>query len=425
MEKKNQNAAKSLPERSISGYLFDPELGEGKMLFVSGPRQVGKTTMVKTFLNGSQNGVYCNWDNPSIRRAYAEDPFFFLKERKGGSFLAVFDEIHKRHKWKDILKGVYDSVDKEVRIIVTGSARLEWFRKSGDSLVGRYIHYHMLPLSLSEVLGARQPWQKPLLDLLCKEGQLSEHAFEQTASGISSVSLREALEHLMHYSGFPEPFMRSSDRFLRKWRQDYLSLLVREDIRDLSKVPDLDRMERLVFLLPSRIGSPLSLASLARDLETNHNVIKNSIHVLETLWLTYLIRPWSKHVHRTLRKEPKGYLADWTAVPGSGGLFENFVASHLLKACIVYSDRAFGDYGLWFLRNFDGSEVDFLITKDGRPMLCVEAKESDTDISRPSLNLAAQTNAPLIQVVNRPNIFRKVSPSAWVISAEKLLTLLP
>jgi len=415
---------KPLPARSLSGYLFDPELGDGKMLFVSGPRQVGKTTLVKRLLTGARHGAYFSWDNPAIRRAYAADPLFFLKGRKGGPFLAAFDEIHKRHKWKDILKGLYDSVDREVRIIVTGSARLEWFRKSGDSLVGRYLHYHMLPLSLSEVLGSKKPWQEPLLDPLCEKGSLSEQTLERAAPGISSMH-REALDHLMNYSGFPEPFMRSSDRFLRKWRQNYLSLIVREDIRDLSRVSDLDRMENLALLLPSRVGNPLSLAGIARDLESNHATVKNSVHILETLWLTYLIRPWNKRMHRSLCKEPKGYLTDWTAVPETGVRFENLIASHLLKACTIYSDRAFGDYGLWYLRNFDGNEVDFLITKDGRPMLCVETKESDTEISRPALNLAAQTGAPLIQAVNRPNIFRKVSPTAWVISAEKLLALLP
>src|SRR3990172_7205099 len=219
-----------LQSRQIEQYLWDEEVTANKMIFLSGPRQIGKTTYVKSLLTPDNAGVYLNWDNPAVRRKYAQDPFFFMEGKKDSpSFLLVLDEIHKRPKWKDILKGIYDTVDSSCKIIVTGSARLELFRKSGDSLVGRYIHYHMLPISVSESMGIpisklwlcnAEDWKNPWNSLI-----------NRLNSNMGYSGRISAFNHLFRFGGFPEPLVKGSDRFLNKWKRDYISLLLTEDLR--------------------------------------------------------------------------------------------------------------------------------------------------------------------------------------------------
>ena len=234
------------------------------MIFLAGPRQIGKTTFAKNILKKLYPGGYYNWDNPFIRKKYANDPFFFLNDEKtGASFLAVFDEIHKRTRWKDILKGIYDSIDSSVRILVTGSARLELFKKSGDSLIGRYVNFHMLPITVAEILNRK------IDDLwLCNADDWdipNKSLIQRITMDTPPRDTRQIYEQLFKFGGFPEPLLRNSDRFLFKWQNDYLSLLLTEDLRDITNIKDIDTVEKVVDLLPSRIGSPLSITSLSRD----------------------------------------------------------------------------------------------------------------------------------------------------------------
>lgn len=412
-----------LKSRQIDQYLFEKEIIGNKMIFLSGPRQIGKTTYARGLLSSRYSGIYCNWDSPTIRKKHHNDPFFFLKKYISGSYLVIFDEIHKRTKWKDILKGLYDSLDPLVRILVTGSARLEWFRKSGDSLVGRYSHFRMLPISISEIL------ETPLTQLwLCNREDIS-HPLYSLISKIEVLKKtklhQDALNHLLQYGGFPEPFTISSERFLRKWKQDYISLLLTEDMRELTNIRDIDRMERIVQLLPERIGCPLSINSIAGDIDSNHHTVKNSIAQLEKLWLLFSLKPWSKRLNRTVKKEVKSYFTNWIYAGNPGSVFENFIAMHLFKACTIWSDCGYGLARLWYIRNFDGGEIDFLITLDGKPLLLVESKISQTNISRFASNFCKKMGVSLIQVVNKPGIFRKVESEIYVISAAPFLAVLP
>lgn len=413
-----------LKTRQIDSYLWEEELIARKMVFLSGPRQVGKTTYGRHLLADRWKGSYYNWDNPAVRSRYRADPLFFLKDlTRTSESLIVFDEIHKRPKWKDILKGIYDSVDHDrIRLLVTGSARLEWFRKSGDSLVGRYAHFHMLPVSVSELEGTplgkawlteakdwRRPW--PALVERLKEGPLS-------------AQTTEAYERLYRFGGFPEPLLRGSERFARKWREDYLSLILREDLRDLSQIKATDTVEHLVSLLPARVGNPLSIQSLAEDLESTHPTVKGYLSQLERLWLLFSLKPWSRRLHRTLRKERKTYFLDWSVLTEESKQFENFIASSLVKACQVWTDLAHGRADLWYVRSFDKREIDFLITLDERPALLVEAKLAETAIEAPARRIAAQLQTPLVQLVQRPGVFKK-EPSAIILSADRFLAALP
>ena len=409
-----------IPARQIDQYLWDPELSARKMVFLSGPRQAGKTTYAKTLLS-KRPGVYLNWDNPAVRRAYTADPFFFLADRPGDAdFLAVFDEVHKRPRWKDILKGIYDSVEPSVRILVTGSARLEWFRRSGDSLVGRYVHFHMMPLSIAEVQGT------PLGDVWLgntADKRAPFRTFERRLLD-GKRGTRAIYDHLFVFGGFPEPFARGSERFLRTWRRDYLSLLLREDLRDLTNIRTVDTVETLAELLPERIGSPLSVNGLAGDLEVSFPTVKNHLMQLERLWLLFSLRPYSHRLNRTLKKERKTYFLNWIYAAGEARQFENLVATALLRATLIWTDLGLADAELWYVRGFDGGEIDFLITLDGKPALLVEAKLNNTEIDRRTRTLAGRVGVPLIQVVHRGGILRQ-EQEATLVSADRFLAVLP
>jgi len=412
-----------IKERQIDQYIWDEEIIGKKMVFLSGPRQIGKTTYAKSLIKRRFPGDYFNWDNPQIRKNFTEDPFFFLKNYQAGEFLVIFDEIHKRHQWKDILKGACDSVDPDIRFLVTGSARLEWFRKSGDSLIGRYAHFHLLPLSLSELLNQniKELW-------LCREDDWKDPTvsfLEWLEESKTQKNYRDTFEHLLQFGGFPEPAARASTRFLNKWKKDYITLLVTEDLRELSNIKDIDRMESIIRLLPEHTGNPLSISSLAGDIGSNYHTVKNSIQQLEKLWLLFMVPPWHKRLNRTIRKEPKYYFTNWIYIKDEGIRLENLIATHLLKACILWTDCGFGDAGLWYIRNFDGGEIDFLITLNNKPALLVESKTSRDRISKPARNFQKHIGVPLIQTVNRPGIYKKLDENTFILSIERFLSLIP
>lgn len=414
------NLTMLLKDRQIDQYLWDEEIIARKMVFLSGPRQVGKTTYARNLLEDRFSGSYHNWDNPAVRRSYASDPFFFLSAspaQKPG--LVIFDEIHKRQRWKDILKGIFDTLDPTIRLLVTGSARLEWFRKSGDSLVGRYTHFHMMPVSLSEMMGT------PMGDMwLSKESEWKDPW--RTLPGRLTSPPREAaslFESLFHFGGFPEPLMKGSDRFLRKWKTDYLSLILGEDLRDITNIKAIETVERLVELLPERIGSPLSLNALAPLLGTTFPSVKNYLTQLEKLWVLFSIRPWSQRISRSLRKEKKFYFVNWVYASEEANRFENLIASALLRTCLAWEDRGLGKADLHYVRTQDGKETDFLLTLEGKPALLVECKLSDPTPSRFLRNLSQSLGVPFVQVIRRSGI-HKIDKHFAVVSAPTFLTAL-
>jgi len=236
-------------DRIHSQYLFDPEINADKMIFLAGPRQIGKTTFVRRQLEKlKQNDLYFNWDDPFVRREYNRNPHFLKSQiaKHGTKPLIAFDEIHKHKNWKDILKGLYDLHQNEARFIITGSARRDCFRKSGDSLIGRYFAYGMLPLGLAEAMGSPE--------LIINDDKIlsgeKENELLTRLHDIPIKHARDTLQQLMMFSGFPEPFLKANRRFSTKWRRDYKSLLIYEDLRDLSRIQDMKGVEQLVLLLP-------------------------------------------------------------------------------------------------------------------------------------------------------------------------------
>ena len=410
-------------DRVQSTYLFDPDVNSEKMIFLSGPRQIGKTTFVLQKLESlGQEHLYYNWDDPYVRREYTRNPHF-LKAKIAGEkqrALIAFDEIHKHKQWKDILKGLYDLHHHEAQFIVTGSARLDYFRKSGDSLVGRYFSYRMLPLGLSEAMGD--------MERICNDdGLFSEYKEDELLSSLNDVPLgaaKEVFEQMMVYGGFPEPFLKSNKRFSTKWRRDYRSLLLYEDLRDLSRIQDIKGVEQLLLMLPERVATPLSINSLREDLQVNHRTVSNWIEGLKKIYLVFSVMPWSRHIAKAVRKETKVYFYDWAMVTNEGARFENMVAVTLLRLICRWNELGLGDFDLRYIRNHQGREVDFLLIKNNQPFALLEAKETNSEPAPSGSYFGNRLQVPYYQVVEHFDDVEAWPDRRYVVAASRLLSLL-
>jgi predicted AAA+ superfamily ATPase len=312
-----------------------------KMVFLGGPRQVGKTTLAKALLRDATG--YLNWDIPSQRER-------ILRRELPETELWVFDELHKYRRWRNFLKGVYDEHGDRHRILVTGSARLDLYRFGGDSLQGRYHFLRLHPLTLAELGSARAA----------------------------------DIEALFILGGFPEPFLRGSAARARRWSLEYRNRLIREEVTSVETVRDLGAMEQLMLALPERVGSPLSRNALCEDLQLNHQTVTRWLDIFERLYAIFRLSPFGAPRLRAVKQEQKHYHHDWSIVPDEGTRFENMVAAHLLKWVHFQFDSEGRDLELRYFRDVDRREVDFIVTERRRPILMVEAKLSAGPLS-PSL----------------------------------------
>lgn len=325
-----------------------------KMVFVGGPRQVGKTTLSKMLGAMFTAPQYFNWDSREHRLA-------LLKNRwSPETDLLVFDELHKYNRWKGWIKGVWDTRQDGESILVTGSSRLDVFRRGGDSLLGRYHYYRLHPFSVAELEGAKGV----------------KEAFPKQPPELRFAKPSPNLERLMRWGGFPEPLFAESDRTLRRWQKERFERVFREDIRDTENIRALSQVELLGQLLPARAASPLSFQSLAEDLEVSPKTVKSWMELLCRNYYAFKIPPYHRRIDRALKKEAKYYLWDWTEIMDEGARFENVIASHLLKFCHYYEDIFGISAELYYVRDTLKREVDFLVVWDKHPWLLVEAKSS-------------------------------------------------
>lgn len=326
---------------------------EEKMVFIGGPRQVGKTTLARQFLQ--KRGQYLTWDDLEDRSIIKSHQISRDVE------VVIFDEIHKYARWRSLVKGLFDKYSKELSVIVTGSARLDHFRRGGDSLVGRYHYYRLHPFSLAEV-----------------------------DSGYQMASV----DRLLRFGGFPESYIKQSDDFSRRWRKERLSRVVYQDLRDLDTVKDLSKMELLVDALPIRVGSPLSIKSLQEDLEVSPNTVVRWIEVLEAVYYCYRITPYGPPKIRAVKQANKLFLWDWSEIESPGPRFENLVASQLLKLCHFLEDTKGHRMELRYLKDVDGREIDFIVLQDRKPIFAVECKTGEKSISPHIKYFAERTTIP-------------------------------
>ncbi|HMB00670.1 MAG TPA: ATP-binding protein [Spirochaetota bacterium] len=328
------------------------------MAFITGPRQSGKTTTSRMF---SKNAAYLNWDNDSHRSIILKGTksiarFAGLDKLTKKKITVIFDEIHKFLKWKNFVKGFFDIYEKQVNIIVTGSSSLSTFKKGGDSLAGRYFLYRHYPLSVREVLNYN----------LFETEVLKPH---KRAGNV--------LQQMYNFGGYPEVFLKKNRRFTTRWQNMWREQIFRDDLRDLTNIKELDLLESLALIIADNTGNMCNYATLAAGIHTSVDTVKRWINTLSALYYCFLIRPWYRNIRKSLRKQPKVFLWDWSLVKEPGKRLENLTACHLLKAVHFWQDIGLGNYGLYYLRDKTGRETDFLIVKDGQPWFQIEVKTSD------------------------------------------------
>lgn len=344
-----------------------------KMVFLGGPRQVGKTTFCIDFLNPSHptNPAYLNWDIISSKKKLrnAEIP---------NTPVLVLDGIHKYKNWRNLVKGFYDEKKETQKFLITGSARLDHYRRGGDSLFGRYRYLRLHPFSVTE------------LKILSKND----------------------LDQLITFGGFPEPFLSANEKDWRLWQNERIYRIVNDDIRDLENLREYNSIEILAEALIERVCSPLSINSLAEDLGFNFRTIENWVKILERVYYCYRIMPFGAPRIRAVKKEKKLYLWDWSSCIEQGARFENMLASHLLKYCHYLEDTQGYKMELRFLRDTDRREIDFVVIKDKKPVFAVECKSGEKSVSPHIGYFKERTKIPFFYQVHLGS--KDFSPSSRV-----------
>jgi len=356
-----------------------------KMVFIVGPRQVGKTWLAKKIAEKYQNSLYLNYDSVEDRQLIKNQSWLPTTE------LLILDELHKMKGWKNYLKGFYDTKRDSLKILVTGSARMETFRHSGDSLAGRFFVHHLLPFSLAE-LGSETP------------------AYH--------------IDRLIERSGFPEPFLAETLEEAVRWRKLYTDSLVREDIINFETVADIRALYDVFEIVRRSVGAPLSFANIARDVGISPVTVKKYISVLESLYIVFIVRTYTKKIKRSILKEAKVYFYDTGLVVGdSGVVFENFVALSLLTHAEFMNDMTGADTRLMYLRTKEGKEADFVLIDGLRgPEKIIEVKYSDTAVSKNLLYFRNKYNIPAVQIVKNLNKVGFVAQDVSIVRAEEFLT---
>lgn len=386
-------------EKSISGDL------DHKMVFIGGPRQVGKTTLARMIASRCRHPAYFNWDSRPHRLALLREQWAPETD------LLVLDELHKYPRWKSFVKGIWDTRRHGERIIVTGSSRLDIFRRGGDSLLGRYHYYRLHPFSLREL-------EAPAANVTPFPQQPPEWSFDRGGA--------EGFEALWHWGGFPEPLLAGNERALKRWQKERFERVFREDIRDVEMVRSLSQIELLGELIPARVASPLSIQSLGEDVEASPKTLKSWLDLLCRNYFIFRVPPYHRRLDRALKKESKYYLWDWSEVRDEGARFENMIAAHLLKWCHYYEDIFGVAAELYYVRDREKRETDFLVVWEKQPHALVECKLSP-DRNLTALNYFGNAlNVPRrYQVTRQSGVdYADKKSGVRVISADKWLMAL-
>jgi predicted AAA+ superfamily ATPase len=378
-----------------------------KMVFIGGPRQVGKTTLSLEIAKQFPHFEYLNWDMPLERKKILN--FQFAPE----TTVIVFDEIHKYENWKNHIKGFYDSNKEKYKILITGSARLDLYRKGGDSMFGRYFYMRLHPLSIRELIGEGK-----------KNTFSKEQPFDFSTFFENEKECRKILDELSEFGGFPEPFFEKDTRFLQRWRRERKQRVLKDDIREISLIRQFSLFSILADLIPTKVGSMFSINSLKEDISVSHQTLSSWVDILENFYYLFRIKPYDPSPLKMLKREPKLFLWDWSEIEDEGTRFENLIGSHLLKWVHFLQDVYGEDIELSYYRDAQKREVDFLILYQKKPCIAVEVKLSDQKISTPLKYATKKLEIPhSFQVIKKTGVdFEK--NGIRVISAEKFLTAL-
>jgi predicted AAA+ superfamily ATPase len=406
--------------RAIYKALWDELSADKPMIMLAGPRQSGKTTFARGIVaKDFSDTVYFNWDIAKDKSRLIADPAFFFKEPRSNISsrpLVILDEIHKYRDWKNYLKGIYDQFSKEYQFLATGSGRLELSRKAGDSLAGRFLKFHIFPFTRAELSNRRRTIKNFMGNPL--EG------FDDAPAGETA----QVFKSLWELSGFPEPFIKGKKTFWSTWSAAYGQQIVRDDLRTVADIRNLDMVETLFALLPSRVASPLSMNNLAGDLQVAFDTVKSWLLLFDSFYLTFRISPWTQKISRSILKEKKIYLFNFPVIDDEAARFENLAALEFLRAVEAWNDHGWGNFSLHYLRNKDKQEVDFLLAENNRPFLIAETKLSDDAPAASLIDFQKLFNIPAVQLVRKEGV-RKVNRngknSILVVTAHRWLSALP
>lgn len=387
-----------MENRKLYVKIWQELAGDKSMIFLSGPRQAGKTTLAQIISKSFTNNLYFNWDIPQHRINLIKNPTFFetIKRKDSSKPLIIFDEIHKYKDWKNYLKGVYDQFHGKYKFLVSGSGRLDIYQKGGDSLAGRYFLFHLWPFTISELGGQNRTYESLVKNPL----KISMKKNDEN---------KEIWSKLSKLSGFPEPFLSNRTTTYRRWSNTYSQQLIREDVRDLTGVKSVGDLETLYHLLPSKVGSPISIPSIAQDLRVSYNSIHNWLSIFERFYLVFSISPWTRRVSRAIQKERKVYLLDIPKITDHAARFENMVALELWRAINAWNDMGYGLFSLHFIKNKEQQEVDFLIANGRNPFLLIEAKLTSNQPSTTLKKFQSVLDIPAVQLTNEGDGYQILS----------------
>jgi len=408
-----------MEKRALYQGLWKMSITEKPMVFLSGPRQAGKTTFAKEIIAGQfKNKVYFNWDILSDKKTLIEDPLFFSRVNRvdSSSPLVILDEIHKYKSWRNYLKGIYDQFSGEYKFLVSGSGRLDLYQRGGDSLAGRYLEVHLFPFTLAELSGAGRNFEEFIKNPLTN--------FDRENANVTLSTWKT----LFNLGGFPEPFLKGTKEFWTRWSQTYNRQIIRDDIRNISNLRDIDTVELLFSLLPSKIGNPVSINNIAGDLQVAFETVKNWLRVFDILYLTFHIAPWTNKISRAIVKEKKMYLFNYPLIQDPAARFENMVAIELYRAIYTWNEHGKGRFSLRYIRDKDKNEVDFLIVDNNRPVLLVETKLSDDTMAKNVVNFQNKLHIPAVQLVQKENVFKTLKNGQndiLIVTAHRWLSSLP
>jgi predicted AAA+ superfamily ATPase len=370
---------------------------EGRMVFLAGPREVGKTTLMEMIAAGFANREYINWEVPADRTRAIRNPAFFeqLERRDESTPLVVFDEINRHRGWRKYLKGVYDRHAGDYQFVIAASSRLDHPQRRGDSLAGRYYPMHVWPFTQAE-LG---------------RGRLSPESFFDDPLFVSMANQAEhqaIWRNLAELSGFPEPYLSGRKTAYRRWSNAYAVQMIREDIRDLTGIKAIGELETLYHLLPAQVGQLLAVPALAQGLQVAYNTVRSWLATLQRFFAIVALSPWSAGVPRAIREGQKIYLWDAPRVPAAEARFENMVALDLWRAVSGWNEMGHGRFGLNFIRTKDGLEADFLITDDGRPFMLLDAGAAAAEASPALMKFQSALKVPAVQLVRKAEGYRRI-----------------
>lgn len=384
-------------ERPLYQDLFAELAREGRMVFVEGPRRVGKTTLGELIGRSYANRLALNGEIPEERARLVRNPAFFeeVERRDDSPPLIVLDEVNRHRGWRKHLKAAYDRAQAAYHFLVTASSRLDHPPRRGDSLAGRYYRIGLWPFTLAETARRRRAPEAFLADPL-----------QMSMEGAGEVA--ELWQTLSELGGFPEPFLAGRKTAYRRWSNAYAGQLVREEIRDMTGIKALAELETLVHLLPAQVGGLLPVPVLAQTLHVAYNTIRSWLATLQRFFAVFVLTPWTRGVPRAIREGQKLYLYDYPRIADEAARFENMVAVELGRAVATWNATGLGRFALHFVRTKDQQEVDFLVSDDGNPRLLVDAGAEASQPSGALIKFQAALRVPAVHLVRAAAGYRRL-----------------